>query len=169
MSNLEDIADAKVQAAVSRRLDSLTPAIVSIKQEMNSRGLLPSSEPGKKICQKCILLFDDIVNDMKTEYGMVLDNTPWPKESLGSLFISKARHHFNTVTDRAQFEIQSATQDLMKNDIHRELCDAVAIARDRALTDLSLFVDGYSNIQRRKKLSKLIELLPNLISKLFKS
>ena len=62
MSSLEDIADAKVQAAVARRLDALTPAIVSIRQEMNGRGLLhpPSSITATKIRDACILLFDEI-------------------------------------------------------------------------------------------------------------
>ena len=54
MSSLEDIADAKVQAAVTRRLDALTPVIVSIRQEMNGRGLLHSSMTVTKIHGACI-------------------------------------------------------------------------------------------------------------------
>ncbi|MBI5430962.1 MAG: hypothetical protein HY938_10985 [Nitrosomonadales bacterium] len=115
MSNLEIIADAKVQAAVTRRLDALTPAIVSIRQEMNGRGLLHSS-----------------------------------------------------ITATAQGEIKSATQSLLNSGIHKQLNKDVAEARDRAITDLSLFLDGHSNIQRRKKISKIIGFLPNLISKFFK-
>ena len=168
MSSLEDIADAKVQAAVTRRLDALTPAIVSIRQEMNGRGLLHSSMTANKIHDACISLFDEIRDDMKTEYGMVLDNAFWPTESLGDLLISKARCHLDTVTDRAQDEIRSATQSLMNSGIHKQLCNDVTIARDRALTDLSLFIDGHSKIQIRKKIMRAVVYLPKFIGSLIK-
>lgn len=163
MSSLEDIADAKVQAAVTRRLDALTPAIVSIRQEMNGRGLLPSSITGTEICKKCISLFDEIRNDMKTEYGVVLDNAFWPSESLGNHLISKAIHHFDIVADRAKGEIRDATQSLLNSGIHKQLCNDVTIARDRALTDLSLFIDGHSKIQMLKKIIRAIAYLPKFI------
>ena len=146
MSSLEDIADAKVQAAVTRRLDGLTPAIGSIKQEMNGRGLLHSSMTATKIHDVCISLFDEIRDDLKTEYGTVLDNAFWPAESLGNHLISKAIRHFDIVAARAQGEIKSATQNLMNSGMHKQLYDDVTIAQDRALTDLSLFVDGHSKI-----------------------
>ncbi len=168
MSSLEDIADAKVQAAVTRRLDALTPAIVSIRQEMNGRELLHSSMTVTKIHDACISLFDEIRDDMKTEYGMVLDNAFWPTESLGDLLISKARCHFDTVTDRAQNEIGSATQSLMNSGIHKQLCNDVTIARDRVLTDLSLFIDGHSKIQIRKKIMRAVVYLPKFIGSLIK-
>lgn len=168
MSSLEDIADAKVQAADTRRFDALTPVIVSIRQEMNGRGLLHSSMTVTKIHGACISLFDEIRDDMKTECGMVPDNAFWPTESLGNLLISKARCHFDTVTDRAQNEIRSATQSLMNSGIHKQLCNDVAIARDRALTDLSLFIDGHSKIQMRREILRAIVYLPKLILGLIK-
>lgn len=167
MSSLEDIADAKVQAAVTRRLDALTPAIVSIKQEMNARVSLPSSMTAIKIRDACISLFDEIREDMKTEYGMVLDHVFWPTELLGDLLISKASRHFDTVTNRAQGEISSATQSLLKKDT-QEHCNTITKARDRALTDLSLFIDGHSKIQVRKKIVRAIAYFPKLISGLIK-
>ena len=112
--------------------------------------------------------FDEIRDDMKTECGMVLDNAFWPTESLGNLLISKARCHFDTVTDRAQNEIRCATQSLMSSCIHKQLCNDVTIARDRALTDLSLFIDGHSKIQMRKKILRAIVYLPKLILGLIK-
>ncbi|MFZ2524379.1 MAG: hypothetical protein WAW87_03600 [Candidatus Ferrigenium altingense] len=168
MSSLEDIADAKVQAAVTRRLDALTPAIVSIRQEMNGRGLLHSSITGTEIHKKCISLFDEIRNDMEIEYGMVLDNALWPTESLGSRFISQAIRHFDIVADRAQNEIKSATQSLMNSGIHKQLCNDVTVARDRALTDLSLFIDGHSKIQIHKKIIRAVVYFPKLILSLIK-
>jgi len=125
MSSLEDIADAKIQAAVTRRLGTLTPTIVSIKQEMNGRGLLPSSMTVTKIYDACILFFDEIRDVMKAEYGMVLDNVFWPTETLGNLLISKARSHFDTVTDRAQNEIRDAAQSLLNHSIHEQLCNDI--------------------------------------------
>ena len=169
MSSLEDIADAKVQAAVIRRLDALTPAIVSLRQEMNGRGLLHSSMTVTKIHDACISLFDEIRDDMKTEYEIVLDNAFWPREALGNLLISKAHRHFDSVADRARGEIASATQSLLNSGISKQLNKDVVEARDRAITDLSLFIDGHSNIQRRKKISKVIGFLPNLILKFFKT
>ena len=168
MSSLEDIVDAKVQAAVTRRLDALAPTIVSIRQEMNGRGCLPSSMTVTKIYDASILLFDEIRDDMKAEYGVVLDNVFWPTESLGDLLISKARCYFDTVTDRAQGEIRIATQSLMNSGTHKQLCNDVTIARDRALTDLSLFIDGHSKIQVRKKIVRAIGYLPKLILSLIK-
>ncbi len=168
MNSLEDIADAKVQAAVTRRLDALTPAIVSIRQEMNGRGLLISSMTVTKIHDACISLFDKILDNMKTKYGMVLDNAFWPAESLGDLLISKARRHFDTVTDMAQGEIRSATQSLTNSGMHKQLCNDVTIARDRPLTDLSLFIDGHSKIQIRKKIMRAIVYLPKFIWRLIK-
>ena len=76
MSSLKDIADAKVQAAVTRRLDALTPTIVSIRQEMNGRGCLHSSMTVTKIHDACILLFDEARDDMKAEYGIVPEVSP---------------------------------------------------------------------------------------------
>lgn len=168
MSSLNDIADAKVQAAVTRRLDALTPAIVGIRQEMNSRNLLPSSMTATKIYDACISLFDEIRDDMKTEYGMVLDNAFWPTESLGNRLISKALCHFDIVANRAESEIKGATQNLMNSGIHRQLCNNVAIARDRALTDLSLFIDGHSKIQIHKKTIRAIAYLPKIFWSLIK-
>lgn len=170
MSSLENIADAKVQASVTRRLDILTPAIVSIKQEMNGRGLLvpPTSMTATKICDACISLFDEICNDMKVEYGMVLDNAIWPNETLCELLISKARCHFDTVTGRALAEIRSSTQSPMFRDIQEQLCNDASKARDRTLTDLSLFIDGHSKIQMRKKTIRAIAYLPKFILSLIK-
>jgi hypothetical protein len=87
MSSFEDIADAKVQAAVKRRLDGLYPEIVSIKQEMNKRDLSNSSEIGKAICNSCISLLDEIRDDMRAEYQVVLDNVFWPREAQGDLLL----------------------------------------------------------------------------------
>lgn len=168
MSSLEDIADAKVQAAVTRRLDALTPTIVSIKQEMNGRGLLHSSMVVTKIHAACILFFDEIRDVMKIEYGVVLDNAFWPTESLGNHLISKACSHFGAVTDRTQNEIRDAAQSLLNRNICAQLCDDVTIARDRALTDLSLFIEGHSKIQMRKKIIRAIVYLPKLILSLIK-
>jgi hypothetical protein len=168
MSSLKDIADAKVQAAVTRRLDALTPTIVSIRQEMNGRGCLHSSMTVTKIHDACILLFDEARDDMKAEYGIVLDNAFWPTASLCDLLISKALCHFDTVTDRAQGEIRNATQSLMNSGIHKQLCNDVTVARDRALTDLSLFIDGHSKIQIHKKIIRAVVYFPKLITSLIK-
>ena len=105
---------------------------------------------------------------MKTEYGMVLDNAFWPTESLGNRLISKATCYFDTVTNRAQGELKSATQSLLRKDTHEELCSDTTKARDRALTDLSLFIDGHSKIQIRKKIIRAILYLPKLILNLIK-
>lgn len=168
MSSLNEIADAKVQAAVTRRLDALTPAIVSIRQEMNGRNLLPSSMTATRIHSACISLFDEIRDDMKAEYGMVLDNVFWPTESLGNHLISKSLCHFNLVANRAENEIKSATKSLINSSMHKELCNDVAIARDRALTDLSLFIDGHSKIQIHKKTIRAIAYLPKIFWSLIK-
>jgi hypothetical protein len=168
MSSLEDIADAKIQAAVTRRLDALTPVIVSIRREMNDRNLLPSSIAVTKIHKKCISLFDEIRDDMKTEYGMVLDNAFWPRDALGDLLISKARRHLDTVTGRAQNEIENASQSL-NSGIYKQLYQDIVEARDRAITDLSLFIDGHSYIQKQKKISKVAGFLPNILWKFFRS
>jgi len=121
-----------------------------------------------KTCDACISLFDEIRNDMKIEYGMVLDNAFWPTESLGELLISKARCHFDTVTGRALAEIRSATQSSMYSDIHKQLCNDATKARDRALTDLCLSIDGQSKIQIRKKIMGAIIYLPKFIWRLIK-
>jgi histidine ammonia-lyase len=168
MSSLSEIADAKVQAAVTRRLGALTPAIVSIREEMNGRNLLPSSMTATRIHGACISLFDEIRDDMKAEYGMVIDNAFWPTESLGNHLISKAHCHFNIVANRAENEIKSATQSLMNSSMHKQLCNDVAIARDRALTDLSLFIDGHSKIQIHKKTIRAIAYLPKIFWSLIK-
>ena len=168
MSNLEDIAHAKVQAVVTRRLDALTTTIVTIREEMNGRGLLHSSMTATKIHEKCISLFDEIRDDMKVEYGIVLDNVLWPTESLGNHLVSKAIHHLDIVANRANCEIQNATQNLMNSNIHKQLCNDVTIAKNRALTDLSLFIDGHSKIQIRKKLVRAIIYFPKLILSLIK-
>lgn len=166
MSSLEDIADAKIQAAINRRLDALSSAIASIRQDMNGRGVIYSSMTVNEICQKCISLFDEIQNDMKAEYGVVLDNTFWSTEALGNRLILKIGAHFDAVTNRAQSEIREATQALMNSGIYSHLCNDVQIARDRALTDLSLFIDGHSKIQRFKQMKSWATFVPNLIGKL---
>lgn len=168
MSSLEDIADAKVQASVSRRLDALTLTTVSIRQEMNGRDLLHSSMTTTKIHDAYISLFDAIRDDMKVEYGMVLDYAFWPTESLGSRLISRAILHFDNVADRAQEGIKSATQTLMNSGIHRHLCNDVVIARDCALTDLSLHIDGHIKIQTYKKIMRAAVFIPKFVWGLFK-
>jgi hypothetical protein len=130
MSTLEDIAEAKVLAAVTRRLDALTPTVISIRQEMNGRELLHSSITVQKIHGACISLFDDIRDDMKAEYGVVLDNAFWPAESLGARLILNASNHFNVVADRTENEIRSASQSLMNSGIYKQLCSDVEMARN---------------------------------------
>lgn len=98
----------------------------------------------------------------------MLDNAFWPTESLGNHLISKALCHFNTIANRAENEIKSATQSLMNSSMHKQLCNDVAIARDRALTDLSLFIDGHSKIQIHKKTIRAMAYLPKIFWSLIK-
>ena len=105
---------------------------------------------------------------MKTEYGMVLDNAFWPTEPLGDQLISKASCHFDAVINRAQGEIKSASQSLMRKDTYKELCSEVTQARDRTLIDLSLFIDGHSKIPMRKKIMRTMIYLPKFILGLIK-
>ncbi len=136
---------------------------------MNERNLLHSSIAVTEIHDACLSLFDQIRDDMKVEYGIVLENTLWPAESLGNRLISKANHHFNTVADKEQNTTTDAAQNLMNSGIHKQLCKDIPVARDRVLTDLSLFIDGHSKIQRSKRIKSWIVYLPKLIGKFFKS
>lgn len=169
MNTLEEIADAKVRAAITRRLDSLNVAMIAIVNEMNSRGILSSSVPVLEIHKKWISLFDEILEDMKIEYGVVLDNAFWPTETLSNSLIFKARLHFESLTEQAKNEIKSATRRLLNSNMHEQLVGNYTEASNRALTDLSLYFDGHTIIRKRKKISSIVKFLPNLISKFFKS
>jgi len=166
MSSLETIAEAKIQSALDRRLNALTSAIVAAKQEMNSRGLLRSSMTVQKIHGECIALFDQVRDDIKTEYLIVLDETLWPTDGLSSRLILKASQHFEKVAERAQGEITEAAQSLLNSGIHKSLNADVALARDKALTDLSLFVDGHKKVKLNRTIKSAVLFAPKLLGRI---
>lgn len=163
MASLETIADAKVQAAVTRRLHALTAEIVSIKEEMNARGVLQSSMTVNNIHDACILVFDAVRDDIKAEYSVVLNEAFWPTERLTARMILAASRQLVAVANRALGEIQQAGQSLTNSSMHAQLCEDVTMARDRALTDLSLLIDGHSKIMINRRLKRLVTYIPDLI------
>lgn len=165
MSSLETIAYAKIQAALDRRLIALTSAIVSIRQDMNGRGILNSSMTVQKIHGECIALFDQIRDDIKTEYSIVLDETLWPTEKLTSRLMLKASQHFEKIANRARIEITQAAQSLLNSGIHKSLNGDVPLARERALTDLSLFVDGHIRVKFNRSIKAVVLFVPKLLGR----
>ena len=166
MSSLETIAESKIQAALDRRFIALTSAIVAVTQAMNSRGLLPSSMTVQKIHGECIAFFDQVRDDIKTEYSIVLDETLWPTEGLISRLMLKASQHFEKVAERAQGEIANATKSLLNSGMHKSLNEDVPLARDRALTDLSLFVDGHRKVKLNRSIKTTVLFVPKLLGRL---
>ena len=158
MSTLEAIADAKIQSAITRRLDSLNAAKITIRNEMSARGILHSSMTVLEMHKRWILLFDEIREDMQIEYGIVLDNVFWPTETLSNSLISRAHLHFKSLTKQAENEIEDATRSLLNSNMHKQLTSDFTEASNRALTDLSLYFDGHTNIQRRRKISSIFEI-----------
>lgn len=166
MISLETIAEAKIQGALDRRFIALTSAIVGIRQEMNRRGVLQSSMTVQKIHGECISLFDQLRDDIKTEYSIVLDETLWPTDELTTSLMLKASEHFEKVAVRARSEITQAAQSIMSSGIHKSLNEDVPLARDRALTDLSLFVDGHRKVKFNRSIKTVVLFVPKLLGKL---
>ena len=167
MSTLETIAEAKIQAAVDRRLAALTIAIVAVRQEMNRRNILPSSRTVNEIHDECVVLFDQVRDDIKIEYTVVLDETLWPTNGLISRLILKANQHFEKVAERAQSEINDAARALTNREMYKSLNDDVPIARDRALTDLSLYIDGHKKVKFHRSIKVGVLFIPKLIGRIF--
>jgi hypothetical protein len=167
MSNLEEISEAKIHAAVNRRLDALTPAVLAAKQEMNRRGLPKSSMTVQKVHDACVELFDHVRDDMKAEYAVLLEETLWPGDNLTSRLISRARRHFDRVAERAQSEIRDTAQGLMNSGMLDGFNRDVPLARDRALTDLSLFIDGHKRVKINRLIKAGIMFVPDLLGRLF--
>ena len=165
MSSLETIAEAKIQAALDRRFIALTTSIAGIRQEMNGRGVLQSSMTVQKIHGECISLFDQIRDDIKTEYSIVLNETLWPTDGMTSRLMLKASQHFEKITVRARNEITQASQSLMNSGIQKSLDEDVPLARDRALTDLSLFVDGHRKVKFNRSIKTVVLFVPKLLGR----
>ncbi len=165
MSSLENIAEAKIQAALDRRFIALTSAIVAVRQEMNSRGVLNSSMTVQKIHGECIALIDQVRDDIKTEYSVVLDETLWPTDGLSSRLTLKASQHFEKAAERARNEIAQAAQSLLNSCILKSLNEDVQLARDRALTDLSLFVDGHRKVKFNRSIKSAVLFVPKLLGR----
>jgi hypothetical protein len=163
MSSLETIAEAKIQSALDRRFHALTSAIVAVTQEMNSRGVLHSSMTVQKVHGACIALFDQVRDDIKTEYSIVLDETLWPTDGLISRLMLKASQYFEKIAERAQGEITKAAQSLVNSGIHKSLNKDIPLARDRALTDLSLFVDGHKKVKFNRSIKATVLFAPKLL------
>ncbi|HUX90982.1 MAG TPA: hypothetical protein VMV48_09880 [Gallionellaceae bacterium] len=166
MSSLETIAEAKIQAALDRRFIALTSAIVAVTQEMNSRGVLPSSMAVQKIHGECIALFDQVRDDIKTEYSIVLNETLWPTDRLISRLIVKAIQHFEKVAERARSEIAKAAHSLLNSGMHKSLNEDVPLAHDRAITDLSLFVDGHRKVKLNRSIKTAVLFVPKLLGRI---
>jgi hypothetical protein len=169
MSTLEQVAEAKVLAAVKRRLDNLDPAVLAVKHEMSARGLLRSGATVKRIRELGISLPDGIRDDMKTEYGLVLEESLWPSEHLVSRLMQYATQHFQVAQDRAASEVRQAGGDLLRAATHDELAAEISAARDRALTDVSLFLEGHRRVGINRKIRNLFTFVPDTIKGLFKS
>jgi hypothetical protein len=166
MSSLETIAEAKIQAALDRRFIALASEIVAVRQEMNGRGVLHSSMTAQKIHGKCIALFDQVQDDIKTEYSVVLNETLWPTDGLISRLMLKASQHFTKVAERARSEITQASQSLLNSGIYKLLNEDVPLARDRALTDLSLFVDGHKKVKFNRSIKTAVLCVPKLLGRI---
>lgn len=115
---------------------------------------------------ECIALFDQVRDDIKTEYAIVLDETLWPTDGLTSRLMLKASQHFEKVADRVQREITETAQSLMNSGIHSALNKDIPLARDRALTDLSLFVDGHRKVKLNRSIKAVVLFVPKLLIRL---
>ena len=167
MSSLETIAEAKIRSALDRRLLALTYSILSEKQQMNSRNLLHSTMTVQGIHRKCIALFDQVRDDIKAEYAIVLDETLWPTDKLSSRLMLKANQHLEIVAARAQSEITEASQSLLNSGMHNALNKDIPLARDRAFTGISLFVDGCKKVKLNRSIKAVVLFLPKLVARLW--
>ena len=78
----------------------------------------------------------------------------------------KASQHFEKVAERAQGEIANATKSLLNSGMHKSLNEDVPLARDRALTDLSLFVDGHRKVKLNRSIKTTVLFVPKLLGRL---
>ena len=168
MSSIEDIATAKIQASVQRNLDGLTPTITQIKGEMNRRGVLHSSMTVTEIHKACITLFDDIQSGMWAECKVVLDGALWPTPALVSRLILKANEQFDLVVKRTQSEVAHAATGLLNDSIYGQLSKDLLVARDRALVDLSLAVEGHQSVKKNRRIREAIAFVPSMLAKFLK-
>jgi hypothetical protein len=167
MSDLETIAEAKILASVNRRLDVLALSILTVKQKMNDRGLPNSSITASKINDECIALFDLVRDDAKTEYAIVLNESLWTTDHLISRLILRANQHFNKLAERAKGELNDATRALENSGMRQELHEMIPIARDRALTDLSLFIDCHKTVKRNRTIKRVVMFIPKILIRIF--
>jgi hypothetical protein len=168
MSSIETIADAKIQSALDRRLLALTSTISSLKQEMNNRGLLVSSVTVQRIHDECIALLDQVRDDMKIEFTIVLDERLWVTDKLSAGLILSARRHLEKVKDRAHREMTDAAQSLLNRGTHCSLNEDISLACDRVLTDLSLLIDSHKKVKCNRAIKSGLWFVPKLVIGLFK-
>ena len=166
MENLESIAYAKIQAAVDRRLDFLATNIAAVRGEMNSRGLLHSTLTVQKINEACVSLFNQVLDEIKREYEVILKETFWLSDSLTSRLVLNANTYFDRLTALAQAETKNAAHHLANDAMWRPFVDAISIAHQRALIDLSLYIDGSRNVGARKILRGVLQFAPKILLRL---
>ena len=165
MSSFEAIVEAKIQAALDRRLIALTSTIAAVMQEMNSRGMLNSGMTVKNVHSECLALFDLVRDDIKTEYSILLDATLWPTDRLISRLILNASKNLEKVAECSRNEIEAASRSLLNDNIHKSLIKDIPVARDRAFTDLSLFIDGHRKVKFNRSIKGLVALVPKTLGR----
>ena len=148
MSSLEQIADAKIQAATQRLIADLDHEVKAIEHKNAALGVLKSGRTFKEVYRACETTLDRLLNTAKTEYGCVIKESVWPKASVPNRLISDFRRHLQLILYASKEHLEKIATWIGNNKIHERLQSDLFALRDRTLTDLSLFIDGQFQVKK---------------------
>lgn len=167
MSCLEQIADAKIQAATQRIIDDLNGEVEAIKRRNAADGMLQSGRTLKQVARACKAAFDKLGQTAKDEYGLVIKESLWLKASVPDRLISDVKVHLQSLLHASETHLEKSAALIGNPKIYQRLQSDVIAVRDRTLNDLCLFIDGQSQVRRNRLFKGIGTNLLGWIPKLF--
>ena len=150
MSDLLQIVSGKLQASTGRIAERLKAQIQAQKNENTAKGLLRSGATLKQILRHSSEALDKTREAIAAEYQQLLkDSLAFSAASTPAL-IREAQKHLHEIRAQGEAELRAATAMMGKDDLYERLQKDLGAAYDRALTDLSLFLDYEGSAQKNR-------------------
>ena len=150
MSNLDQLANAKVGAATQRQAEKLDADVEALKRLNAAKGLLKSGATVKQVIRLCEGSFVAIRDAASTEFGWVIQESLWVSPSLPEQLIAHARQHLQVIFEASEKHLEKITNLVGHPDLYARLQPDLVAARDRAWTDISLALEGQVQVKKNR-------------------
>lgn len=168
MSDLLGVVSAKLQSATSRIADGLKTQVQAQKNENAAKGLLRCGATLKQTLRYSSEAIGKTREAIEAEYQRLIGDSVWFSATSSAALLADAQKHLKEIQARGEAELKAATAMMGKSDLYERLQKDLAAAHDRALTDLSLFLDYQTGAKTNSLIKRVPAAITGFVSNLLK-